>query len=164
MNRFLKYRRTKKGFITQTYLRQKQSSKTRGHQQPCYTKDLLWQWVKNQSSFESIWNNWVNNDYKKDLRPSIDRLRDDLPYSLDNIQLVTWGENNKKSHTNRINGVDKSRSKSVIQLTLDGELIEKFHSSHDAMRKTKVQQSNIIQVCKGNRNVAGGFKWSYNYN
>jgi len=41
-------------------------------------------------------NYWIENDCIKDLVPSVNRLDDYINYSLDNIELVTWKENNDK--------------------------------------------------------------------
>ena len=53
-------------------------------------------------------------------------------------------------------------NKKVSQYTLDNILIQTFYSQIEAQRKTKIQQSNIVQVCKGTRKSAGGFIWRYN--
>lgn len=45
-----------------------------------------------------LYNNWKNNNYNKDLTPSVDRINPYKPYLKDNIQIMTWAENNKKSH------------------------------------------------------------------
>lgn len=55
---------------------------------------------------------------------------------------------------------DKSKRK-VEQLDLDGKSIAKYKSIREATSKTGVNGSNIVEVCKGNRLTAGGYKWKY---
>lgn len=56
---------------------------------------------------------------------------------------------------------DHPLSRPLIQMTMSGEFIKRFENSYDVLRQLKINQSNIIQVCKGRRNHAGGFKWAY---
>jgi hypothetical protein len=52
-------------------------------------------------------------------------------------------------------------SKSVNQLTINGELIANYGSTTEAFRETGVDFSSIQKVCLGKRKSAGGFKWEY---
>ena len=52
-----------------------------------------------------------------------------------------------------------SQSKTVLQYSLDGKLITKYKSVSEAMRKTGI--SKISNVCRGERNQAGGYIWKY---
>jgi hypothetical protein len=53
-----------------------------------------------------------------------------------------------------------SRWKPVYQFTVDGEFIKQFDSVKQAMKETGITQ-HISSVCNGDRNIAGGFRWSY---
>ena len=156
--------RTKKGLITKIYKSQKLSSKKRGHNPPVYTIEELKLWIISQHNFETLYENWVNSDYEKNLSPSVDRLDDYKGYTLDRLQLMTWGENKEKGHKDRVDGINNKRSKSVIQMDLDGNFIKEFYSMHQAERKTIAKISNIHKVCNGLRNNAGGFIWKYKHN
>ena len=52
-----------------------------------------------------------------------------------------------------------SQSKRVLQYSLDGKLIAKFESVSEAVRKTGILK--ISNVCRGERNQAGGFIWKF---
>ena len=105
-NAFLRtYFRTKKGLITKIYSSQKRNSKARLHNPPSYTITQLTIWLTNQNNFCELYNNWVSSGYKKDLVPSIDRLDDYKPYSLDNIRLVKWEINNIKGKKDIMKGI-----------------------------------------------------------
>lgn len=56
----------------------------------------------------------------------------------------------------------KSKSKKVLQLSLDGSLISEYGSVSEAMRKTGIK--HISCVCRGDRNMAGGYIWKYKDN
>lgn len=49
----------------------------------------------------------------------------------------------------------------IVQLTKDGEFIEKHDAMQEAQRKTKVWASNIQKCCIGELKTSGGFKWMY---
>jgi len=89
----LEYGRTKVGLIHQLYRHQKANSNRRNHDLPSYSSKELIEWVLSHPNFDELYNNWVESGYKKKLKPSIDRLNNDIGYTFNNIQLVTWEEN-----------------------------------------------------------------------
>jgi len=161
MNRNTKYARSKKGVATKLLGHQNQSSKKRGHPLPSYTKDEFKEWLFSDPDFDSIHKNWVDSGYEKNLAPSVDRIDDYLPYTLSNIRLCTWRENNKKHHEDRLNGVNNKASKSVAQMDLDGNVISTFVSIHEAARRTDSLIPNIGHCCNGRRKTHHGFTWKY---
>ena len=58
-------------------------------------------------------------------------------------------------------GKDHHSSKSIIQFTLDDELVRKWDSASDAHRCIGVNYKNISSCCNGQRLSAGGFKWEF---
>jgi hypothetical protein len=52
---------------------------------------------RGKNNFYELYNNWIDSGYKKSDKPSVDRIDDYKGYSFDNIQLMTWKENNKKN-------------------------------------------------------------------
>jgi len=57
--------------------------------------------------------------------------------------------------------IAKARMKPVQQLSLKGKSIKTFPSLKEAAEATGTHPSNIIKVCKGELNSAGGFSWKY---
>ena len=151
--------RTRKGLVTKIYCKQRTSSKVRNHPEPEYSLEELRIWIFGRENFNSLYFNWCQSGYDKKLTPSVDRLDDYLPYTLDNIRLVTWHENDKKGTSDIINGVNNKQSKSVIQLTRDGGFINQYYSLSNAYRETGISIGNISECCSGSRNHAGGFVW-----
>lgn len=90
--------RTKDNLIRRMYNRQFHSSKIRNHPEPEYTLDWVKKWAFNQPKFDILYNEWVKSNFNKKYTPSIDRINFKEPYRKNNIQLLTWEENNKKSH------------------------------------------------------------------
>lgn len=58
-------------------------------------------------------------------------------------------------------GKGNPRSRSVVQLTLDGELLNKYESMSQASEKTGVLRSGISACCRGTYKRSGGYKWMY---
>lgn len=54
-----------------------------------------------------------------------------------------------------------NRRKKVLQLSLDGEFLNKFKSVAEASRDTGVSKTCISRVCRGERENSGGFCWRY---
>lgn len=72
---------------------------------------------------------------------------------LINLEWCTKSEN--CIHREEI--IRTSNSKEVICL----ETGEKYNSTKQAARATKINQSNINQVALGNRITAGGYHWNF---
>jgi len=154
--------RTKKGLVGRIYNDQKASSKRRGHKPPAYTVEELRQVFRDSPTANKMFKAWVNSGYKKGLRPSIDRLDDSYGYNLGNIQLMTWDENRAKAYADAKSGrMKKCNSKSVVQLTKQGEFITEHHSQAEASRITGVDSASIRRCCLGSAKTAGKFKWKF---
>lgn len=93
-----------------------------------------------------------------------------------NLRWVTQKENNNNELTRQHNseskkvknngvpgrkGKDNPYSKSVVQLTLDYELVKIWESMREAERDAGFDHTNIIRCCKGNQEFHKGFKWMY---
>lgn len=84
--------------------------------------------------------------------------------SVDNLEWCTneynhnYGTRNERSAKANING---KCSKTVLQLSLDGEFIKEWDSSMEIYRQLGYCNSFIGKCCKGKRKSAYGFKWEY---
>lgn len=165
--RVTKYCKTKNGLISSIYRSQKQSSKTRNHKPPKYSLDELKYWALNQNIFHLLYNNWVNSNFDKWLRPSFDRNNSNHMYSLNNLKIMTWKENlNNNSmdiRSNRITntGLLYGGHKPVIGINKITREKHEFISISEASRKLNISHGNISAVCLGVRMIAGGYIWSY---
>jgi len=128
---------------------------------PTYTKKEFLSWCLNNDTFLELHKNWEESNYLLGLVPSIDRLNDTLGYSFDNIQVVTWDENNKLGHIRERNGETTRRCKSVLQYDLDNNFIKEYYSLKTAEIATGVRNGNISHCCKGNYKSSGGFIWKF---
>jgi len=161
----LAYKRTKDGWARTTYHTQRKSSKYRKHPMPNYTLEEFTKWSFSQQNFEELYNNWVNSDYKQSLRPSADRINDYKPYTLDNLRLTTFKENNElgtrseKAHKAYAK-VNALQGTPVNQYTLNSKFITSYRSIGVAARATGIDPSSIAKCCRGVAKTAGGFKWS----
>lgn len=153
--------RTPRGLLRRIYAQQKSNSKTRKHNPPTYNIDDFIEWALNLENFFSIYSAWWLSNYKKELRPSFDRLDNTKGYSFNNIQLVTWQENNTRQYEDVKNGRENYCNKSVIQLDLDGNYINDFHSMHEAGRKTGSCFRKISLVCNGYRKTHNKYIWKF---
>lgn len=165
------YYHSKVGKLAHLFQTQRVRCKEKGWDAPIYTQEELTEWGMSLPKFHDIFDAWVASDFQKSLSPSIDRLDDYKSYSLSNIRLVTWQENNDKGRYWQVIGLNTKNSIAVDQLTLNGRFIKRFHSVAAAGRALEIDNTKIGQVCrglpvkKGNRmstpKTAGGYMWRY---
>jgi len=155
------YRRTKKGLVTRMYGSQVYISKKRGYTIPTHTKKELKDWLFSQKKFHELYDSWKNSGYLTDLSPSCDRIDDYKGYSLSNIQLMTWEENNNKHYEDRKNGINNKRNKAVISIHKITMEEEYYYSISQAERETNTFNQDISKCCLGKRKSAGGYYWKF---
>jgi len=156
------YGKTREGLVRSIYYHQRSSSKSRDHLMPEYGFKEFSEWVYGQVNFDTLYLNWINSGFDTMKSPSVDRRDDYKPYTIDNLlRVCTWQENFDRHHEDRKKGVNNKSSKSVIQLTKNGEFIREFYSIRQAERETGVFNTNISHCCSGKVKTAGGFKWGY---
>ena len=65
------------------------------------------------------------------------------------------------SYTDPFIPLKDKRRKKVIQMSLDGVLIDEYKSVAEASRITGVSKTCISRVCRDERKQSGGFVWEY---
>jgi len=157
--------KTLKNYYTQVYSSARYKSKRRGEPYPSFTKQELIQWLIGMG-VQSMWIEYVESGYDKNLKPSIDRLDDYGAYEFSNMRLVTWrdnlisGVNGKKHHKNSTNEQNK---KAVILHTGSEHDIPtlRFESLIDCADWLKVHKVSVSRVLTGKRKTIKGYKLSY---
>lgn len=89
------YRHTPLGLAHQIYRRQIRSSKRREHPKPDYDFNTFFNWLNTHGYPEAL-AAWVKIGYATKATPSVDRKNSSKPYTIDNIQVMTWNENRLK--------------------------------------------------------------------
>lgn len=144
-----RFNHTKEGLVALLFSTQRAKSRKRGHPPPAYTRDELAAWIWAQPTAEPMYKLWELSGHDKDLKPSVDRLDDYKPYSLDNIRLIPWGEHKTRYATDAIAGLNTKTCIAVDQFTLDGKFVKTHHSYKDAARSVNGIHSNIRIVACG---------------
>lgn len=165
------YYHSKEGKLAHMYQQQRQRCLKKQWPQPTYTQEELISWGLSQSIYHTLFEIWETNDYQRELSPSIDRLDDYKSYTLDNIQLTAWRDNNAKGKHWQVIGINTKNSLAVDQLDMEGNFIQRHHSIKSAARLVNIDDAKICAVCKGvpvkkgsrysTPVSAGGFKWRY---
>lgn len=135
-------------FILKMYRTQVASSKKRGHPDPAYTLEQFHDWVVKQPAFNGIWDTYQQSGQDKYLAPSADRVNPNLPYTLGNLELVTWGTNDKRGTASSMAGERLSQHKPVVGHGATGS-IGPFVSLHEAARAVGGNPTNIQRVADG---------------
>jgi hypothetical protein len=140
--------RSKRGLVKQIYHQQKRKSKLRSYLAPAYTEQDLYNWCVTRPNFNTMYEGWVSSNFATKCKPSVDRLNDFMSYTINNIQLITWDENNKKGYADASNGNNTKLCKAVDMFDKDWNFITRFYSASEAARCLGVScPSNIIGAC-----------------
>lgn len=59
------------------------------------------------------------------------------------------------------NDTTVKKTKEIVQLTMDGNLVMKYKTGAEASRLTGINNGHISNCCCGTRNNAGGYKWEF---
>lgn len=132
--------KTRKGVVELIYIGQKNSSKERKHPPPDYSKQELIDKFMYTPKFEKLYNEWVVSGYKTSQKPSIDRIDYRKPYTLNNLQLLTWEKNFAKANIEISKPVDMYK---------DGKKTRTFGSMVEASQRTGIGQQVISKCCRG---------------
>lgn len=127
--------RSFKALPTRMYSNQLIHSKSRGHPRPKYTASQFREWVLQHKDYERLYEDYTQSGYDKNLVPSVDRLDPSLPYTFDNIELVTFEENMKR------NGVVQVIQKGEPVICIDkysGQCICTFITKNTAIKELKL--------------------------
>ena len=146
------YGKTKKGVATSLYGHQVSHSKARCHVAPTYSKMDFSEWLLSKNKFHKLFSKWEKSNYNRWKYPSVDRINPKLPYTLDNIRVMSWKKNS-----------DLNIIRPVLKYTLDDVLMCKYNSIKEAALDTKVCAKRISDMCNGvecaNRHKT--FIWRY---
>ena len=151
-----KYRKTKKGVLTNLYGHIKTRNKTKFGEELNFTlKEFQKKYIENYD-FLRAYNVWVKSGYEYYKKPSVDRIDPDKSYFFDNMEFMTWEENRRKGEAER------SRiTTSVSMFDLSGKHIKDFKSIKEAVRETGLNQSGITSCCCGRYKQTGGYVFRY---
>lgn len=146
--------KTPKGVITKSIHGQRARSKRKGLHPPKYTNKELQDWAFTQNKFWELYISYVCSGFKTKLVPSFDRIDSSLGYTLDNIQLMTWEDNNKKGRL--------EHARRVVQLDSNRRLVKLWESAY-AVEKEGITRNRgqITRCCRGQRKTYKGFIWMY---
>lgn len=144
-----KYRKTKKGLVTNLYHKIK-SRNTVG-----FDLDFLHSFSESKK-FERLFLEWEKSNYDKNLKPTLDRISFKKGYEKNNIHWLTWAENRYKQRME----IKLIRAKKVGRF-LNNNLIEVYKSVSDAVENFGVSQGNLSSCLNGKRKTAKGFEWKY---
>lgn len=139
------------GLTGHMYERIKKRSKLKGWPIPKYSLSEFREWFEGNG--KNIYQEWIKSGMKPEIKPSVDRLSNDLPYKLSNMQVITKKENFDK-------GVN-DRKRGVRQLDLEGVEIAIHPSITEAARNTGLLYGNIHKVLDGERHQTGGYNWEF---
>lgn len=147
-----KYQRTPKGVLNTIYRNQKTKQKRKGIKVNYTYEEFKNRYLKDKKYLE-LYNNWVKSGYLSDYKPSFDRIDNTKDYSFNNLQIITWKENNLKGRTECY--------KKVNMYDLNDNYIKTYNSIIEASLDNNLYHSNITACCKGKLHKTGGYKWKY---
>ena len=152
---------TLNGLIRKIYRNQKHNAIRRGMSPPTYPFEWFNQYLLSSGKFLTYFREWTDAGCPRHLTPSVDRIDNNISYTTDNIQIMTWGENKNKEHQAVINGDNTKNCKGVVGVKISDGKVYKFHSMRNAEAETGVDFRNVSACCRGLRKSGMGFKFMY---
>lgn len=146
-----KYRRTPKGVLTNMYNHMKSRHEVK------FDLKFFHKLYLTDKNYLSLFKKWEKSGYKKQLKPSLDRIDNKKCYELSNIQMMTWAQNRFKQSS--VDG-KKGRKPAVLQL-LGNNIIKRFDSQRHVVKELGISQGNLSSVLNGKRESVNGFKFIY---
>jgi len=153
-------------YFRRVWHNQKKTAKARGMAPPDYTLDEFIDWLKQQPHLTDLWTAWQKSGHQRKLAPSVDRKDDSISYTLSNITLMTWEENNRKSHKDlragKLNPNSITSAKRLGQYHKDGTFIAEYLSAGHAEKQLglcKGARTNIRAAALGKLQTAYGYVW-----
>ena len=130
-----KYDSTEEGVVRVIYKTQKRNQKLRGHGELPYTKNELSFWLY-ENNFQELYDCWVSSGKTKDSKPSVDRVDSLLPYTFDNMKLITWKGNRDAQYQDKLEGKGSSglSCHNLRKINLKGEVVATYTSYSEVRR------------------------------
>lgn len=145
-------KQTPNGRLVIMYNSTRSASRGRGVSTPDFTQKELSEWAYS-NGYSKIYNKWKENDYDKNKVPSVDRIDPTMPYSLTNIQIVSWAVNNSRNVT--------AMSNPVTRYDLNGKNSKTFTSVRSAARAiSDTNTGGGIVRSSASGKPAYGYLWS----
>ena len=83
-----------------------------------------------------------------------------LNNSLDNLEWCTYGHNEKEAYRLGLKE-PRIKSKEVVQLNKDYEILAFWNSANEAGKRLNYSVGNIVECCNCKRKTAYGYIWRY---
>ena len=148
----IKYQHSPKGVLNIIYrnqlLRQKRKNIKVNYNYQEFKDRYLY-----DNDFLKLYKLWVLSNYDTNKKPSFDRIDNKKDYSFENLQIITWEENNAKGR--------KECMKPVNKYDLNNNFIKRYSSIIEASKENKVYKANISACCKGKLQKTGNYIWKY---
>lgn len=144
--RELEIRHSLDGHLRQIFKTQISSSISRGHQLPNYSIDDLLSKYMTDPTYVNLFKLWKDSNFNKWLSPSLDRLNENLGYSFENIQMISWKQNMLNHQELKFTGIANYDSKQVSLYDMNGVFIETFVSLKALSREFDIHVG-VISRC-----------------
>ena len=83
------------------------------------------------------------------------------PETREKISKSNKGKHRSETTKQLIREREQSKVENILQVDLNGNIINIFNSIHEASRKTNIDATKICAVCKGKRHYTKDFIWLY---
>ena len=150
LNNNKKYRKTKKGVLTNIY------NHCKNRRNVNFTLNEFQDKYINDSKFIKLYNDWVKHNYNIHYKPTIDRIDCFKNYSFENIHWLSWEENRYKQRME----LKRIRAREILKIQ-NGKIIKRYKSQQEVIKETRVSQGNLSLCLNNKRKHCGGFEWKY---
>lgn len=146
-----KYRRTKKGVLTNMYHHMKSRHKVD------FTLKQFHEMYLEDITFNNLMYQWKKLGHLPYYKPSLDRVNPKKHYSKDNIKMITWGQNRLKQSTHD----HKLGLKPPVLQIKNGKVVHRHQSQKHAVETLGCSQGTLSMVLNGKKKSLYGYTFVY---
>lgn len=130
----------------------RQRSKRRGFPPPQLNSRKSFEKWARENNLDVLWERFVSSNFDSRLKPSIDRIDNSKPYTVDNMRLVTWQEN--LGSWNKCGNIEHGRRMSSMLVALPRRKrmhCPNGHKYEGESFRLHPKQGRICRICERQR-------------
>ena len=146
--------------LSHIYSNQVYNQRRLGRQAPAYSRSQLISRYLDDKRFLRLVNEWIKSGCMTHKKPTVDRIDCRESYTMRNIHILTWEENQFKHLLEAKYFHPNCKSVAAYK---GGVFIKAYRTRGEASRVLGLNQSGICSAVIGRQKTCGGFEWR-NYN
>lgn len=135
--------------IRQSYYLMKRRTKRKGFQ-TIIDKSEFETFARNSTKFKKLFNIWKTSNYPLSLTPTVDRIDNNVGYTKENIQFLSYRDNQSKGSVETKVGKHKLGKPVIVKNNITGTVVE-FVSGLQASQYLKIPKTTFYSYLQDSK-------------